>query len=152
MFVAIFSITNQAIMNETFKHIMITSQLKQEFDIVKSISDEYFEILDSLHEGIALFKGGSVTFSNGIFKDIMKSYLSDDSEQGEALNRPIFKVFRQSENTDEKDGQSGKRFEREQGENKGLMSLNDLLLKPETYFEDKIFQVKSRERENFKHV
>jgi hypothetical protein len=81
-------------MNETFKHIMMTSRLKQEIDIVKSISDEYYEILESLQEGIALFKGGSLTFSNGIFKDIMKSLLSDDSELEEVLNRPIFKVFR----------------------------------------------------------
>jgi hypothetical protein len=65
--------------------------MKEEIDIVKSISDEYYEILESLQEGIALFKGGSVTFSNRIFKE---SLLSDDSELEEVLNRPIFKVFR----------------------------------------------------------
>ena len=77
------------------KESRLVSQLTTEMKAVKELKQEYREMLMSLEEGIIVVQDKAITFTNDIFKDILKG-IAFQKGQGQStpiLNLKLFKVF-----------------------------------------------------------
>ena len=127
-------------MDSSIQEIIKATQLSEEIKRVKSGNEEMQEIFQSLEEAIIVVKNHAISFSNDIFKGIMDQVneASDQLGINNPYEQPMFKIFRKTQDSDpEEKVNLTQNFVCELSEN--LLSIKNILLKPQEFFADKVF-------------
>lgn len=104
------------------KHLQKSSLLQTENKIIKDITDEQYELLQSLDEGIVVIENKDIKYYNDLFSNIVdRSNSQLNGNEQELVKAKIFRLYRET-----KDRQSGNIFNKKLVEDQTL-SLRQML-------------------------
>ena len=128
--------------------------MKNDITVMKNVSKEFYEMFNTMEEGIVVFKDEIINFSNNAFREIINSF--DDDEIGlDLIKYKLFKIYRENKSEGMRINVRRRETKSKFNISKELYSIQDILREDAEFLEDKIFEimyVERRQRKRFKYV